>query len=346
MTFTDTVFNTSGKIPTESNFWKQSLDNFVTSEGITAGFRRVIGEQVFKPLKDVRMPFYQRFVGAPITAGSGWTERALKYSAMDHWNPKATAEDDLKFYDSNGIEKTFEINVRGTKSVSVPSLLESPEMFVNRSGVGKLNSMLVDNVIQIYQRSIESEIQKKAISLTKAEMEVDIATDGIVDVMGNIMDKASEMLSDDYHYNELTEDENANLISRSSKVYLFMNQAYVNAYRNAKASLPSPSELVDNVELVPMVNALATPITTAEFTAGPRTGVTWTTADKPVAVDKPAPIAFLCGSDKVVYRPVEGSYKVNLKENGKGDFVNEHLIYKGAIAVRPWENSIRINLKA
>lgn len=346
MAFTDTVFNTSGKIPTESNFWKQSLDNFVTSEGITAGFRRVIGEQVFKPLKDVRMPFYQRFVGAPITAGAGWTERALKYSAMDHWNPKATAEDDLKYYDSDGIEKTFEINVRGTKSVSVPSLLESPEMFVNRSSVGTLNSMLVDNVIQIYQRSIESEIQKKAISLTKAEMTVDIATDGIVDVMGDIMDKASEMLSDDYHYNELTDDENANLITRSSKVYLFMNQQYVNAYRNAKASLPSPSELVDNVELVPMVNALAKPITTAEFTAGPRTGVTWATADKPVAVDKPAPIAFLCGSDKVVYRPVEGSYKVNLKENGKGDFVNEHLIYKGAIAVRPWENSIRINLKA
>ena len=346
MAFTDTVFNTSGKIPTESNFWSQSLDNFVTSDGITSGFKRVIGEQVFKPLKDVRMPFYQRFAGAPISAGSGWTERALKYSALDHWSPKATAEDDLKFYDSDGIEKTFEINVRGTKSVSVPSLLESPEMFVNRSGVGTLNSMLVDNVIQIYQRGIESEIQKKAISLTKAEMTVDIATDGIVDVMGDIMDKASEMLSDDYHYNELTEDENANLITRSSKVYLFMNQAYVNAYRNAKASLPSPGELVDNVELVPMVNALAKPITTDEFTAGPRTGVTWATADKPVAVDKPAPIAFLCGSDKVVYRPVEGSYKVNLKENGKGDFVNEHLIYKGAIAVRPWENSIRINLKA
>ena len=346
MAFTDTVFNTSGKIPTESDFWSQSLDNFVTSDGITSGFKRVIGEQVFKPLKDVRMPFYQRFAGAPISAGSGWTERALKYSALDHWNPKATAEDDLKFYDSNGIEKTFEINVRGTKSVSVPSLLESPEMFVNRSGVGTLNSMLVDNVIQIYQRGIESEIQKKAISLTKAEMEVDIVTDGIISVMGNIMDKASEMMSDDNHYNELTADENANLITRSDKVYLFINQQYWNAYRNAKANLPNPSELVNNVEVVPMVNALAKPITTDEFTAGPRTGVTWTTADKPVAVDKPAPIAFLCGSDKVVYRPVEGSYKVNLKENGKGDFVNEHLIYKGAIAVRPWENSIRINLQA
>lgn len=346
MAFVDTIFNTSGKIPTESKFWSQSVDKFVTADGITTGFKKVIGEQVFRPLKDVRMPFYQRFAGAPISAGAGWTERALKYSAIDHWNPKSTAEDDLKFYDSTGIEKTFEINVRGTKSVSVPSLLESPEEFVSRNGAGKLNAMLVDNVIQIYQRAIESEIQKKAISLTKAEMEVDVATDGIIKVMGDIMDKASEMLSDDYHYNELTNDENTDLITRSDKVYLFINQAYWNAYRNAKASLPSPSELISNVEVVPMVNALAKPITTAEFTAGPRTGVTWDTASKPVAVDKVAPIAFLCASDKVVYRPVEGSYKVNLSENGKGDFVNEHLIYKGAIAVRPWENSIRINLKA
>lgn len=346
MSYVDTIFNTSGKIPTESNFWKQSLDVFVTSDGITNGFKKVIGEQVFKPLPDVRMPFYQRFAGAPISSGSGWTERALKYSAMEHWNPKATAEDDLKFYDSNGIEKTFTINVAGAKSVSIPSELESPEMFVAKNSVGRLNSMLVDNVIQIYQRAIESEIQKKAISLTKAEMEVDIATDGIVDVMGDIMDKASQMMSDDTHFNELTDAENTDLITRSDKIYLFINQQYWNAYRNAKASLPSPNQLVSNVEVVPMVNALAKPITTAEFTAGPRTDVKWDTADKPVAVDKAAPIAFLCASDKVVYRPMEGSYKINLKENGKGDFVNEHLIYKGAIAVRPWENSVRINLKA
>lgn len=346
MAYVDTIFNTSGKIPTDSNFWNQSVDKFVTSDGITSGFGRVIGEQMFKPLKSAYTPFYSRFAGAPISAGMGWTERALKSTKMKRFKPKATAEDALGFVDSTGIEKTFTQNVAGWSPVVVPSELVSMEMFVNRNGIGSLNSMLVDNNVLTYQRAIESEIQKKAISLTKNSMEVDIATDGIVTSMGAIMDKASEMMSDDYHYNELSDDENTDLITRSDKIYCFINQKYLNAYRNAKANLPSPSELVDNVEIVPMVNALAKPITTAEFTAGGDTGVTWDADDKPVAVDAPAPIAYLVASDKIVYRPVEGSYKVNMNTNGAGDFVKSHLIYKGAIAVRPWENAVRVNLKA
>ena len=346
MAYVDTIFNTSGKIPTDSNFWNQSVDKFVTSDGITSGFGRVIGEQMFKPLKSAYTPFYSRFAGAPISAGMGWTERALKSTKMKKFKPKATAEDALGFVDSTGIEKTFTQNVAGWSPVVVPSELVSMEMFVNRNGIGSLNSMLVDNNVLTYQRAIESEIQKKAISLTKNAMEVDIATDGIVASMGAIMDKASEMMSDDYHYNELTDAENTDLITRSDKIYCFINQKYLNAYRNAKANLPSPSELVDNVEIVPMVNALAKPITTAEFTAGGDTGVTWDADDKPVAVDAPAPIAYLVASDKIVYRPVEGSYKVNMNTNGAGDFVKSHLIYKGAIAVRPWENAVRVNLKA
>ena len=346
MAYVDTIFNTSGKIPTDSNFWNQSVDKFVTSDGITSGFGRVIGEQMFKPLKSAYTPFYSRFAGAPISAGMGWTERALKSTKMKRFKPKATAEDALGFVDSTGIEKTFTQNVAGWSPISVPSELVSMEMFVNRNGIGSLNSMLVDNNVLTYQRAIESEIQKKAISLTKNAMEVDIATDGIVASMGAIMDKASEMMSDDYHYNELTDAENTDLITRSDKIYCFINQKYLNAYRNAKANLPSPSELVDNVEIVPMVNALAKPITTAEFTAGGDTGVTWDADDKPVAVDAPAPIAYLVASDKIVYRPVEGSYKVNMNTNGAGDFTNTHLIYKGAIAVRPWENAVRVNLKA
>ena len=336
MAYMDDVFNESGKIPTDSNFWNQSIENFVGDDGITTGFGRVIGEQVFKPLVAPFTPFYQRFAGRPISAGMGWTERALKAKDLLKFKPKATADDALKFYDSEGIEKTFTQNVAGWCPVSVPSDLVSPEMFIERSGVGQLNSMLVDNVIMTYQRGIESEIQKKAISLTKNEMTVD--TTDIVTAFGDIMDKASEMLSDDYHYNELSDDENADLITRSNKVYCFVNQSYLNAYRNAKANLPSPNELVNNVEIVPMINKLVKPITNAEFTAGG-----WDTADKPVAIDKDAPIAYLVGDGKITYRPVVGSYKVNMQANAAGDFVNTHLLYKGCVAVRPWENAIRVN---
>lgn len=344
MSYTDDVFNTYGKIPTDSDFWKQSIDNFVSGNGFTNGFRKVLGEQIFKPNLPIKTPFYSRFAGRPIDAGVGWTERALYDSGVKKWNPKATASDALDYVDSEGVEKSFTINMEMWKKVSVPSDLASLDDFLARNSIGTLNSLIVDANIRAYQNAIESMIQKKAVSNTKNEMTVDIDTDGIVNVMGQIMDKATEMMSDDFHYNELTEEQNKKLITRSDKIYLFINQKYINAYRNAKANLPSPDELVSNVEVVPMANAIAKPITTAEFTAGPDTGLTWT--EKPVAIDKPAPIAYMVGSGKIEYRPVRGSYKINEQFNPAGDFTNSHLIARGAIAVRPWENAVRVNLKA
>lgn len=342
MVYNDDMFNTYGKIPTDADFWNQAIDEFVSDDGITSGFSRVLGEQVFRPLGDVRTPFYNRYAGRPIEAGVGWTERALKATDVYKFKPKATAEDNMKFYNSQGIEKTFTVNVQGWVPVSTPSNLISLDMFVKRNGIQSLNSLIVDNATKTYQRSIESEIEKKAISLTKAEMEVDTAKP--VQAIQDIMNKASEMMSDDVQYNELTSTENEGLITRSDSIQLYINYDLWNAYRNAKASLPSPSELVSNVEVVPMANKLPTPLTTAEFNAG-KTSNGWKDADKPVAIDEPAPVAFLCASDKIVYRPVEGSYKVNAVYNQAGDFVNTHLIYRGAVAVRPWENSVRVNAK-
>lgn len=346
MAYIDNVFNTSGKIPTDSNFWKQTVDNFVAGDTITSGFAQVIGEQVFKPLMSPRTPFYNKFAGRVISSGFGWTESALYKKTASHFKPKATAEDDLKFYDSTGIQKTYTVNVQGWIPNTIPSELASVEAFLRTGSVGTLNSQLVDLVNIAYQNAIESEIEMKAINLTKNKMEVDIATDGIVDVMGQIMDKASEMMSDDYHYNELTDDENNGLITRSDKIYLFIEQKYLNAYNNAKANIINPNELVNNVEVVPMVNQLPTPLTTAQFTADSTAGQKWDAGTKPVAVDQPKPIAYMVGSDKIEYRPLMGSYKVNMSKNGAGDFDNIHLIYKGSVAVRPWENAVRINLKA
>ena len=54
----------------------------------------------------------------------------------------------------------------------------------------------------------------------------------------------------------------------------------------------------------------------------------------------------MCAKDRMEYRPVAGSYKVNLQVNGAGDFTNEHLIYRGAIASKVWANAVRINKTA
>ena len=337
MTYIDTIFNTSGKIPTDSNFFEGPVEDFIKEDGITAGFGKVIAEQVFKPLKSPSTPFYQRFAGRVLPTGTAWTERALKTTNMRKFNPKASAEDALKFYDSEGIEKTFRINVSGWCPVSIPSDLVSPEMMLNGRSVGQLNSMLVDNVMNAYQQAVESEIEKQAVSMTKNSREFTFTANTIVDDMQGIMDIATQMMGDDVKYNELTDVENKNLITSSDGIYLFMDAKLLNMYSAQKAKLPSPDYLVDNVEIVPMFNALPTPPTTAEAS-------TWT--DKPVAVDQPAPVAYMCAKDKIEFRPYAGSYKVNLQVNGAGDFTNEHLLYRGACSVKPWSSGIRINKTA
>ena len=343
MAYIDDVFNTKGKIPTDSNFWEQSVDQFVAGGTITTGFAQVIGEQVFRPLMNPRTPFYNKFAGRVLDSGYGWTESALYKKGVQKFKPKATAEDNFKFYESAGVQKSFTVNVQGWVPNTLPSELASVEAFLKRGSVGELNGQLVDLVNIAYQDAIESEIEHKAINLTKNSMQVDVANNGIVEAMGQIMDKASEMMSDDYHYNELTDEENKKLTTRSDKIYLFIEQKYLNAYKNAKASIPNPDQLVSNVEIVPMVNQLPTPITTAEWTSGVST-YGWTDGDKPVAVDAPKPFAYMVGSGKIEYRPLLGSYKVNFAQNGAGDFDNIHLIFKGSVAVRPWENAIRVNL--
>lgn len=337
MSYIDTVFNESGKLPTDSAFFDGAIDDFVTEDGITAGFGKVIGEQVFKPLKSPMTPFYQRFAGRPLNAGMAWTERALKTTNMRKFNPKASADDALKFYDSEGIEKTFPINVAGWCPVSIPSDLVTPDMMLQGRSVGQLNSMLVDNVLNAYQRAIESEIEKQAIAMTKNATEFAFTADTVVSDMAGIMDLATRMMGDDEHFNDLTEQENKGLVTSSDGIYLFMDAKVLNMYNAQKAKLPSPGYLVENVEIIPMYNALPTPPTTAEASA-------WDKA--PVAVDQPAPVAYICAKDRMEYRPVAGSYKVNLQVNGAGDFTNEHLIYRGAIASKVWANAVRINKTA
>lgn len=125
MTYQQTQFNTKGRIPLTSDVWKGSVDEYVTSQGITPEFSRVIAEQVFAPKVSPTIPMYKAFAGGALTAGEGWTERAVRLRTPVKFNPKATAEDDLKYYESRGLEKTFTKNVTGRFSVSLPSDLVS-----------------------------------------------------------------------------------------------------------------------------------------------------------------------------------------------------------------------------
>ena len=339
----DNIFNTSGKFPTTAKFWQASTDNFTVGETITPGFSKVLGEQVYKPLGKYDTPFYNKFAGRPLKNGSQWMERALYKNVARHYKPKATAEDAFNFVDSTGKEVYFNVDVAGWIKTAIPSELETIEGVIKSDGVGVLNSMLVENVINTYQSAIESEIGKKFVSCISHEDDVDFS-DG-QQAVKDINKLAIKMRGTTNHYNELTTTENNNLITKSDKIYCFIDAETLENMRESFATLPSPDRISENVEFIPIPDGCPTPVTAAEYSTGTGadasgTSITWTS--EPVAKGEPKPIAILTSNTKCEYRPLVNSYKINLGRNPAGDFDVEHLIYKGAIAVRPWDNAIRL----
>lgn len=343
----DGVFNTSGKIPTDSHFWNQNSDVFMTAEGITAGFSKVLGEQVYLAPKTPQTAFYSAFAGKPLKAGSAWMERAIAKTVAKKFKPKATANDDLAFYDSEGIQKTFEFDYAGWRPVTLPSDFETMLMNVEEGGIGQLNSTLVDNVYTDYLRDMESATQKKVISTTKSAETIEYQS--AMDIFMGIQEISADMQGSEKHFNELTNTENGKIYTNSEKVLCFIPLKTYNYMMTARSNLPSPDQIITNVEFIPTADSLATPITKTEFEAGVTAG-TWSSSAKPFSATKTGkdvlakPDIYMCSAKKCEIRPAIGSYKVNLTKNGAGDFTNQHLLWKCAIGVKPWENGVRIYL--
>ena len=337
----DEYFNFSGKIPTESDFFKEYASSFVTSEGITAGFSKVLGEQVYKPLMKPITPMYNVFAGnKALSEGVAWEERLVKRKNSRKYKPKATAEDAFGFYDNAGKSIIYNKNYSGWRPETLPSKLKTAEMMLNAGGVGTLNDMFLENQIIGYQCDMEAAIEKKFVSSIKNKTTVDI-TD-ITAIRKKIRDIASDMTGSTIHYNEFTEQENKDYVTSSDRVLAFMDAKLWNDLRDSKSTLPSPTELVENVTVIPMVDGMPTPITTAEYDAGSGS-VTWNASDKPIAIDEDKPEIILCSDKRCEYRPYIGSYNINVGRNPAGQFDNYHLVYEGCIAIRPYENAIRIN---
>lgn len=344
----DLEFNTSGKFPTDSNFWKDYSAEFVSGDAITNGFKTVLGEQVFRPLGDVRTPFYNRFAGRPLRAGAGWKERALFKNTSKHFKPKATAQDDLGFEDSEGLEVNYDVNVEGWIKATIPSSLKTVEMMINEGEIGQLSSMLVDNVIKTYQADMEAMIAKKTVSNIAQAQSINF-NDG-VNAWKAINRLAIQFMGDTVHYNQLTEEQNAKLRKTGGKVLCFIDAVTYEDMVSSFAALPSPDYINKYVEYIPVMDGLPTPVTTEEYEAGTGadgagTVIEWDT--EPKALDAPKPKAILLTEDAVEYRPVMGSYRMNISKNGAGDFENQHLIFRGALkAVDPFADALRLNQSA
>jgi hypothetical protein len=374
MTFVDSYgWGTIGKIPPTSKFFEGNLDisDIMDGTGLTMGYSKLVGEQVFKVTKPSETPFTARLTGKPTVAGAGWIERAVKRMSagttttgsakagvMKRKVPQnVTADDDLRFYDSEGCEFVYDAcNLKGWIPLSLPSDIDISDMFTNSASFGQLNSMLVDNVKQAYDMALEYEIQKYAVNLCPTYKET---TETGKNLFTLLRDYVSMFKSDDYAFNQfaisgstMAKDKptfNTDYEHKSSDIVIFMNRIKYNTMMDDFASLYSPDYIKEiGAEVVLMDNAMPAPYATASamstdgFTS--YGGLTPST-DMPM-LGKSAPDILIMDRQYVEYRPVIDSYRVRITPNGAGDFTNEHLHFTGGINAKPWANAVAIKIKS
>ena len=372
MTFSnDYGWGTIGKIPPESKFFEGNLDisDVMDGNGLTMGYSKLVGEQVFKVTKPSETPFTARLTGRPTVAGAGWIERAVKRmgagsttsgtaraGVMKRKAPQnVTADDDLRFYDSEGCEFVYDAcNLKGWIPLSLPSNIDISDMFTNSASFGQLNAMLVDNVKQAYDMALEYEIQKYAVNLCPT---FEQTSETGKKLFTKLRDYVSKFKSDDYAFNQfaiegssMATDKpsfNTDYEHKSSDVVIFMNRIKYNAMMDDFASLYSPDYIKEiGAEIVLMDNSMPTPYASASAMSSDgftKYGGLAPATDMPM-LGKGTPDILIMDKQFVEYRPVIDSYRINLSKNGAGDFTNEHMHFTGGLNVKPWANAVAIQI--
>ena len=320
-----------------ANFWVSNADKFVTSAGITAGFSRELGESMFAPQKSIRTPFYSTFTGRPLKSGAAWKERIMAVPSTERYNPKATAQQAFGFYDSEGLEAVHACHYQGWIPLTVPSDLELSELVQSPVKIGDFASYIYENGSKAVQMDINALIGKKLVSCVEHTDTID--TSDFEAFRKKIRDVAATMRTNKGTYVGSTVDPDK-YITSANEVIVLMEEITYNDMISDLAVYPSPDKIVQGATIIP-IPEMPTPITSAEYTAGV-TSNGWDADATPANIGEDKPTVMILSKDYIEWRPYMQESKVNLNANGAGDFTNAHILFKGSIGIRPWENALAL----
>ena len=320
-----------------ANFWVSNADKFVTSTGITAGFSKELGESMFAPQKSIRTPFYNTFTGRPLKSGAVWKERIMAVPSTERYNPKATAQQAFGFYDSEGLEAVHACHYQGWIPLTVPSDLELSELVQSPAKIGDFANYVYENGSKAVQMDINALIGKKLVSCVEHTDTIDTTDFG--EFRKKIRDVAATMRTNKGIYVSSTVDPDK-YITSANEVIVLMEEITYNDMVSDLATYPSPDKIVQGATIIP-IPEMPTPITSAEYTAGV-TSNGWDADATPANIGKDKPTVMILSKDFIEWRPYMQESKVNLNANGAGDFTNAHILFKGSIGIRPWENALAL----
>ncbi len=320
----------------DADFFTKNLDKMITSTGITPEFSRMLGEVMMAPMKDAPVPFFNTFRGRDLPYGAYWQENAVALPKGRRYKPKATAEDAFGYYDSEGIQSIYTTSFQGWTPQSLPSNLSLGEIVNRPELMGDFISRITENGRLSVQMDIDALIAKKLVSSIGFTETVDRS-----DYKGyrkKLRDIVSDMRTNKGLYVDTDKVDPDKYLTASSGITILMEEKDYYDMVADMATYPSPDKFIENAT-VTTIPEMPTPITTEEYGQGGGEGAF---TEEPVNMDGGKPLAIILSDDFLEYRPYQGEARVNVNQNGAGDFSNTHIIYKGAIGVRPWENAVII----
>ena len=327
-------------ITSNKEFWETHADKMITATGLLPEFSKLLGESMMVPVKDARVPFFNEFVGRNIEYGAGWKENILAMPETKRYKPKATAEDAFGFYENEGMQAVHTTHFEGWTPQTLPSDLALAEMVNDPGRLGEFVSTIRAQGGISVQMAIDSMIGKKLVSTIQHKK--DVIVDDYREYRKGVRDIASTMRTNKGTYVHKGVD-TGKYLTAARDVVILMEEITYNDMVSDLSTYPSPDKFVNNARVI-TIPEMPMPLTTAEFTAnaGKDTGVGWDEADTPANLDGDKPLAIIMSADYIEYRPYRGQQRVNVNNNGAGDFTNVHTLYKGSIGIRPWENAVAV----
>lgn len=329
------LFNTNGKIPVDGDFFKNYGDVFTSKDGIIDGFKTVLGEQIIHVRQPARTPLYSLGIGAPLTEGDAWTESLIGDNPTYKYNPRATAEDALGHYGNTGSQKVFTTNFAGRKTRTADSDLELKRALIN-GNAGQINNILVDAMQKDYQNEIESEVGVCLVNSITSKITADLSTpEKIRELISNV---AIDMKESNTKYSDM-----ATGLEYADEVVAIMPRKLFRKLSNNESILPNAGALNIEADVVTLYGGMPTPLTAEQY-AEKRTVTTffYDQAITPPALGDGAPDIIVMDKKYFEVRPFLGEYKMTSDYNGAGDFRNYHLLFRGAMGIKPWRSAVRI----
>ena len=332
---------TKALVSADTDFFVRNMDKMVTEQGLTPEFSKLLGEVMMAPMKDAPIPFLRRFMGRELGYGAFWQENALALPTGRRYKPKATAEDAFGYYENEGAQAIYTTSFQGWTPQTLPSTLSLGEIVNRPELMGEFITRITENGRLAVQMGLDAMIGKKLVSSIGFTETVD-TTDykGYRKVLRDIV---TDMRTNKGLYiDDTVIDPDKYLTAASSGVTIIMEEKDYNDMVSDLSTYPSPDKFVENGTIM-TVPEMPTPITTAEYGAGGGGGAF---TEEPVNIDGDKPLAVILSNDYMEYRPYQGQSRVNVNENGAGDFTNVHTLYKGSIGIRPWENAVILTREA